>query len=139
MSTEQEVLDDVVYVYDDPQPGASAGDETVTGPSTSSAAPASAPVPAPPDVSAENVEAPHPNDAIELDPEILQLLGTDLANQKNYGDMLHKDIASRWAYILANGLSKDTQVELMKFYLPPENCPNMRAPKLNLEIKAGLP
>ncbi|PZC84364.1 hypothetical protein B5X24_HaOG205559 [Helicoverpa armigera] len=73
-----------------------------------------------------------------LDPDILQLIGEDPTNQKKYGDSLHKDIASRWTHILVNGLSKETQMELMKCYLPPENCPNMKAPKLNLEIKAAL-
>lgn len=75
---------------------------------------------------------------MSLDPDILQLLGDDPTNQKNYGESLHKDIASRWTHILANGLSKEIQLELFKSYLPPENCPNMRAPKLNLEIKAAL-
>ncbi|KAL0831012.1 hypothetical protein ABMA28_001898 [Loxostege sticticalis] len=64
---------------------------------------------------------------LTLDPDILQLLGEDPTNQRNYGDSLHKDIASRWTHIL-----------LMKYYLPPENCPCMKAPKLNLEIKAAL-
>ncbi|KAL0818343.1 hypothetical protein ABMA28_008822 [Loxostege sticticalis] len=62
---------------------------------------------------------------LTLDPDILQLLGEDPTNQRNYGDSLHKDIASRWTHIL-------------KCYLPPENCPSMKAPKLNLEIKAAL-
>ncbi|KAL0869904.1 hypothetical protein ABMA27_006103 [Loxostege sticticalis] len=75
---------------------------------------------------------------LTLDPDILQLLGEDPTNQRNYGDSLHKDIASRWTHILVNGLSKETQMELMKCYLPPENCPSMKAPKLNLEIKAAL-
>ncbi|RVE42564.1 hypothetical protein evm_012788 [Chilo suppressalis] len=68
--------DDVIYAYDDPQSGVSAGrdDEPFVGSSTSSVMP-----------------APDP------------LLGADIANLKNYGDALHKDIASRWSYILANG------------------------------------
>lgn len=82
---------------------------------------------------------PHADENIfSLDPDILQLLGEDPTTQKNYGENLHKDIASRWTHILANGLSKDTQLELIKSYLPPENCPTIRAPKLNLEIKAAL-
>lgn len=39
---------------------------------------------------------------------------------------------------MLNGLSKENRSELLKLYLPPENCPNMRAPELNLEIKAAL-
>ncbi|RVE43585.1 hypothetical protein evm_011769 [Chilo suppressalis] len=103
--------DDVIYAYDDPQSGVSAGgdDEPFVGSSTSSVMP-----------------APDP------------LLGADIANQKNYGDALHNDIASRWSYILANGLYKDTYVELIKCYAPSENCPLMRALKLNLEIKTAV-
>lgn len=73
-----------------------------------------------------------------LEPEILEILGEDPTSNKAYGEKLHKDIATRWAHILTNGLSKDIQLELVKRYLPPENCPNMRVPKLNLEIKAAL-
>ncbi|XP_063386857.1 uncharacterized protein LOC134672832 [Cydia fagiglandana] len=73
-----------------------------------------------------------------LDPEILQLLGDDPTTEKKYGAELHKDIVSRWAHIYSNGLPKEVQLELIKNYLPPKNCPNMAAPKLNLEIKAAL-
>ncbi|RVE41150.1 hypothetical protein evm_014200, partial [Chilo suppressalis] len=77
--------DDVIYAYDDPQSGVSAGgdDEPFVGPSTSSVMPA-------PDPVSHTLTTP-------------DLLGADIANQKNYGDALHKDIASRWSYILANG------------------------------------
>lgn len=73
-----------------------------------------------------------------LEPEILELLGEDPTSNKKYGENLHKDIATRWTHILTNGLPKDIQLELVKHYLPPENCPNMRVPMLNLEIKAAL-
>ncbi|KAL4714850.1 hypothetical protein ACJJTC_012522 [Scirpophaga incertulas] len=91
--------------------------------------------PGPSTTNAKNV---HDDNILSLDPEILQLLGEDPANQKIYGETLHKDVASRWAHILTNGLNKDIQLDLMKRYLPPENCPNIRAPKLNLEIRAAL-
>lgn len=93
-----------------------------------------------PEVNAVDAQiAPHDDEIVpSLEPEILQLLGDDPTNQKNYGENLHKDIASRWAHILTNGLQKDSQLELAKQYLPPENCPNIRAPILNLEIKAAL-
>ncbi|KAI5644183.1 hypothetical protein NE865_03836 [Phthorimaea operculella] len=73
-----------------------------------------------------------------LDPEILQILGEDPSDQKSYGENLHKDIATRWAHILTNGLSKENKADLLKQYLPSENCINMKAPILNLEIKAAL-
>lgn len=73
-----------------------------------------------------------------LDPEILQILGEDPTEQRAYGEDLHKDIATRWAHILTNGLSKENKSELLKQYLPSENCVQMKAPILNLEIKAAL-
>ncbi|XP_028178029.1 uncharacterized protein LOC114365611 [Ostrinia furnacalis] len=74
----------------------------------------------------------------ELHEDILNILGPDTTTEKPFGDNLHKDVASRWQHILLNGLSKENRSDLLKTYLPPENCPNMRAPKLNLEIKAAL-
>ncbi|XP_028177085.1 uncharacterized protein LOC114364927 [Ostrinia furnacalis] len=140
--------DDNADIYGDYQPEST---EPLAGPSTSIPAPTTEPesvthtVPASTQADPSSVNA---NDAPatsildentpSLDPEILQLLGEDPTCQKNHGENLHKDIAPRWAHILANGLSKEIQLDLIKCYLPPENCPNMRAPKLNLEIKAAL-
>ncbi|XP_047030584.1 uncharacterized protein LOC124637887 [Helicoverpa zea] len=73
-----------------------------------------------------------------LDPEILQILGEDPSNLKEYGEHLHKDLASRWSHIVTNGLNKEIKQELLKKYLTPENCKNLKAPKLNLEVKAAL-
>ncbi|XP_049865540.1 uncharacterized protein LOC126366474 [Pectinophora gossypiella] len=73
-----------------------------------------------------------------LDPEILQILGDDPNNLKEYGELLHKDLASRWSHIVMNGLDKEIKQELLKKYLTPENCKNLKAPKLNLEVKAAL-
>jgi hypothetical protein len=74
----------------------------------------------------------------ELDPNILSILGDDPINQTTVGEKLHKDISPRWQHILTNGLQKEAKVELIKMYPVPENCSNMKAPKLNLEIKAAL-
>lgn len=100
----------------------------------------SAAVPEPPLTHAETDTHANPvqDDIPSLNPDILHLLGEDPTNQKDHGEKLHQDVASRWKHILCNGLSKEMRLELMKCYLPPENCPNMRAPKLNLEIKAAL-
>lgn len=73
-----------------------------------------------------------------LDPEILMMLGEDPSTQKEHGEDLHKDIAARWAHVLINGLPKESKLELMKQYLPAENCSCMNPPKLNLEIEAAL-
>ncbi|XP_039764462.1 uncharacterized protein LOC120636950 [Pararge aegeria] len=74
----------------------------------------------------------------ELDPEILQLLGSDPTQDKSFGENIHKDLASRWKHILTNGLLKEEKIDLLKRYLPPENCLYMKAPILNSEIKSAL-
>ncbi|XP_063892795.1 uncharacterized protein LOC110377619 [Helicoverpa armigera] len=74
----------------------------------------------------------------DLDPDILQLLGSDPTQNKSFGDHLHKDIATRWKHILTNGLSKEEKLDILKQYLPAENCTNMKAPLLNPEIKSAL-
>lgn len=79
-----------------------------------------------------------PEDSPSLDQGILEILGNDPSQEKSAGENLHKDIAPRWNHILANGLSKETKSDLLKTYLPPENCSNMKVPKLNPEIKAAL-
>ncbi|CAG4974185.1 unnamed protein product [Colias eurytheme] len=83
------------------------------------------------------------NDAVDpaqdaLDQDILDILGEDPLAENSFGEDLHKDIASRWTYILINGLSKDIKSSLLKNYLPSQNCTQMRPPKLNPEIKAAL-
>ncbi|XP_047999630.1 uncharacterized protein C6orf132-like [Leguminivora glycinivorella] len=75
---------------------------------------------------------------VSLDPAILDLLGEDPSTKKTYGASLHKDIAPRWAHILVNGLTKESQADLIKQYPPPENCTSLSSPKLNPEIKAAL-
>nr|XP_034836268.1 uncharacterized protein LOC117992666 isoform X2 [Maniola hyperantus] len=72
---------------------------------------------------------------IPLNPELLQVLGEDPTNVNKYGDNLHKDIIPRWNHILIKGLDKEVRSELCKQYLPPQNCGNIRAPKLNPLIK----
>ncbi|XP_041983908.1 uncharacterized protein LOC121736647 [Aricia agestis] len=75
---------------------------------------------------------------LDLEQDILEILGEDPTSVKSFGDNLHKDIAPRWKHILLNGLSKENRSELLKTYLVPENCTYLKAPKLNLEIKAAL-
>lgn len=74
----------------------------------------------------------------ETNQELLDLLGGDPSSEKTFDANVHKDIAKIWTHILLNGLAKDVRMDLLKQYLPPENCSSMRAPKLNLEIKAAL-
>jgi hypothetical protein len=84
-------------------------------------------------------EAQGADAAVNLDPVILDLLGEDPSTKKSHGASLHKDIAPRWAHILTNGLTKESQADLIKQYPPPDNCTNLSSPKLNPEIKAALP
>ncbi|KAL4715709.1 hypothetical protein ACJJTC_006288 [Scirpophaga incertulas] len=84
------------------------------------------------------VEEPASDQGTELDPDILQLLGSDPTQEKSFRENLHKDLATRWKHILTNGLPKDEKVELLKQYLPAENCTYMKPPVLNPEIKSAL-
>ncbi|KAL4714957.1 hypothetical protein ACJJTC_003108 [Scirpophaga incertulas] len=84
------------------------------------------------------VEEPASDQGTELDPDILQLLGSDPTQEKSFGENLHKDLATRWKHILTNGLPKAEKVELLKQYLPAENCTYMKPPVLNPEIKSAL-
>ncbi|XP_059061877.1 bromodomain-containing protein 4-like [Achroia grisella] len=74
----------------------------------------------------------------ELDPDILQLLGSDPTQDKTFGENLHKDLAMRWKHILTNGILKEEKANLLKEYLPAENCIPMKAPILNPELKSAL-
>lgn len=40
---------------------------------------------------------------------------------------------------IKNGLPKEKKKEIIKKYLPPENCKTIDAPKLNLEAQAAVP
>ncbi|KAG7295044.1 hypothetical protein JYU34_022514 [Plutella xylostella] len=50
----------------------------------------------------------------QLDPEVLELLGSDSTQVKVFGDDLHKEVANRWKHILLNGLTKEKKSELSK-------------------------
>lgn len=67
----------------------------------------------------------------------MNLLG-DPPEENKYGQNIHKELATRWAAILKTGLSKENRNEIKKKYLPPQNCPTVDAPKLNLEAQAAV-
>lgn len=79
------------------------------------------------------------SDELPLNNEILDLLGADHSQKVVYGENLHKDVASRWNHILLNGLPKEEKTDILKLYLPAENCLFMKAPKINAEIKSAIP
>ncbi|CAG9796903.1 unnamed protein product [Diatraea saccharalis] len=75
----------------------------------------------------------------ELDPDILDILGTDPAAIQKYGPDINKDLAHRLCHIATTGLDKETRKTLIEKYLVPANCSQVGAPQLNAEIKAAVP
>lgn len=67
------------------------------------------------------------------------LLGDAPKTETPRGPPIHKDIASRWHEILANGLAKDSKEGILKTYNAPSNCDLLLTPSLNPEVKAALP
>ncbi|XP_049878842.1 uncharacterized protein LOC126375798 [Pectinophora gossypiella] len=74
-----------------------------------------------------------------LDSELLEILGEDPIDKSEYGEEIHKELASRLEHIATKGLNKDIRKELLEKYLVPRNCTYIAAPQLNPEIKAALP
>ncbi|CAG5109252.1 Protein of unknown function [Cotesia congregata] len=75
---------------------------------------------------------------IDLDKDILEILGDDPTNEIKYGPEIHKEIATRFEHIATLGLSKENRKEIMEKYLTPANCTRSGAPLLNPEIKAAI-
>lgn len=73
-----------------------------------------------------------------LNPELMEILGTDPASAKIYGEEIQKDLSIRLNHIATSGLSKEHRKELKDKYLIPSNCKLIKAPTLNPEIKASL-
>ncbi|KOB65265.1 Uncharacterized protein OBRU01_22989 [Operophtera brumata] len=74
-----------------------------------------------------------------LDSLLLEILGNDPSAIIEHGPDIHKDLASRFQHIAANGLETSQRKELFAKYLIPSNCTRIAAPVLNAEIKAALP
>lgn len=74
-----------------------------------------------------------------LDPDLLDILGTDPSHIEEYGPNINDELASRLNFIATHGLDKENRKELLKKYLIPSNCKNLSAPKMNPEIKAATP
>ncbi|XP_028164008.1 uncharacterized protein LOC114355385 isoform X2 [Ostrinia furnacalis] len=75
----------------------------------------------------------------QLDKDILEVLGDDPSTTVQYGEEIHKELATRLQHITASGLTKETRKELQQKYLLPSNAILLGAPALNPEIKAALP
>lgn len=90
------------------------------------------------DISAKPMNETDKTEADDIDPSLLQVLGEDPSTLSNHGHDINKHVAPRWQHILLNGLTKEVKAEMLKQYLIPANCSNLKAPKLNPEIKAAL-
>ena len=75
---------------------------------------------------------------IELQQEVLEVIGARLESDKKHAAAIHKDIALRWAEILRNGLPAEEVKKLLTKHPPPENCTFISVPKLNAEIIAAV-
>ncbi|XP_061727168.1 uncharacterized protein LOC133532477 isoform X2 [Cydia pomonella] len=78
------------------------------------------------------------SDAMDLDEDLLKILGDDPSQVRVYGKEIRPDLAVRLQHIATNGLGKDTRKELLDRYLPPANSALIDAPTLNPEVKAGV-
>ena len=83
-----------------------------------------------------NIVSMENDNVIELDTEVLEVIGKRLTSEKTLANPIHKDLAVRWKEIYQDGLPKDLKTELFNKYSQPENCVFLEAPKLNLEVKA---
>lgn len=74
-----------------------------------------------------------------LEEDILTILGEDDKEVKSLSDPIQPELAARWIKILQSGLSEESRKELIKKYLPPENCTELIPPKINLAVKKAVP
>lgn len=84
-------------------------------------------------------QAALPEEELELDEDILKMLGDAPKPETALGKSIHKDVAKRWNDILLKGLQKEVKEKLLEEYLVPSNCSLLSAPILNPEAKAALP
>lgn len=70
----------------------------------------------------------------DLNQNVLSILGYDLSPAKNITPPFQKEVAVSWTSVLQKGLSEDERLSLMNKYSPPENCPLLKAPKVNPEV-----
>lgn len=79
-----------------------------------------------------------PSKNIELDEDILEILGDDPISAVKRGPETRKEIASRFQHIATEGLSRECRKELTNKYPLPANCLHVGAPSINPEIRAAL-
>lgn len=79
-----------------------------------------------------------PEHEVELQQELLNVLGARLESEKRTDSAIHKDVALRWSDIVKQGLPEEEVNRLLQKYPVPENCPFIAIPKLNAEINASV-
>lgn len=79
-----------------------------------------------------------PEHEIELQQEILNVIGPRLETDKKTAAAVHKDVSLRWSEILKKGLPSVEIKILLDEYPAPENCTFITVPKLNAEITAAI-
>lgn len=86
----------------------------------------------------EEVPAIIPEHEIDLQQEVLEMIGFRLESDINLADAIHKDVALCWAEILRNGLPAEEVKKLLEKYPSPKNCTIIAIPKLNAEIISAV-
>ena len=79
-----------------------------------------------------------PNEQVDLEVEILQVIGKRLTADKVRPTTIHKNISIHWEEMYKEGLSREERIEYFKKYIQPENRTFLEPPKLNPEVKASL-
>ncbi|XP_076549239.1 uncharacterized protein LOC143306884 [Osmia lignaria lignaria] len=91
-----------------------------------------------PSGSSEEVPKQVPEHEIELEEEIINVLGVRLETDKKPAAAVHKDVALRWSEILRKGLPTEEVKKLVEKYPAPENCSFIVVPKLKAEVNAAI-
>lgn len=83
-------------------------------------------------------EAPLDETNLDVDPELLEALGTFQEETTEWGEPIVEHIAMRLKPLLVNGFKKDEKEALIKKYPIPKNVSLAKAPTLNAEVSAML-
>ncbi|KAJ0169655.1 hypothetical protein K1T71_014840 [Dendrolimus kikuchii] len=67
-----------------------------------------------------------------------EALGEEYEEKTSFDSPLQTDITKRWNHILTHGLSQEEKDSILKKYKIPENCLNLEAPVINVEVNAVL-
>ncbi|XP_043278364.1 uncharacterized protein, partial [Venturia canescens] len=74
-----------------------------------------------------------------LDPQILEVLGKRILEERVLDEEIPPEMAVRWEEILKRGLPAEDRDNIIKKYPPPKNAGCIDPPVINPEVKAVLP